>query len=437
MNTVDMVGITETTSKWGRNFLVLFYCTSAVNIVLGNNMLIGLLMAGFLLLLAWYDEYVFAAPLMLIANDALGTVIAGKLSFPLMYFVLMILRFLCKERKEISKRGLLRIVICLLLLVHLYIFQVQSISGLFSTFIYMMIVCNIAENAERIWEPMLLSAGIGCFILAGQLLFFGGVAYVELETQVTSLSSLTRIRYGMVGTGVGDPNYSGLKLLLGCICIYYSKINNFLRRGMLVIMALAIVKTVSITTVSILVIVICIGTLLHKGVCSKVKWAILVLLLFGTGICILVSTPIEYLPSDLQTLLSRLYEKISQFSVGNIDGLTTGRSYRALSNLDYALSRNGISWFLGGEALPPEGLLLSHNTYIDLLIRFGLIGFLCIALRILYLIWKRYKCCIDNCYSNIDVCLLQIKIIYILFSFSLSIYMYQEAALWVLFLIFI
>lgn len=435
-----MVRVTETTRKWGQNFVILFYCASAVNIVLGGNALIGLLMAVFLFLLAGYDEFVLAAPLMLIANDALGTVVAGRISFPLMYFALMVVRFLRKERKEISKRGLLRIVICLLLLGHLYIFQVQSISGIFSTFIYMMIVCNIAENAERnkeIWEPMLLSAGIGCFILAGQLLFFGGVAYVELETQVTSLSSLTRIRYGMVGTGVGDPNYSGLKLLLGCICIYYSKINNFLRRGMLVIMALAIVKTVSITTVSILVIVICIGTLLHKGVCSKVKWAILVLLLFGTGICILVSTPIEYLPSDLQTLLSRLYEKISQFSVGNIDGLTTGRSYRALSNLDYALSRNGISWFLGGEALPPEGLLLSHNTYIDLLIRFGLIGFLCIALRILYLIWKRYKCCIDNCYSNIDVCLLQIKIIYILFSFSLSIYMYQEAALWVLFLIFI
>ena len=135
MNTTEMIKVPRTAHKWGQNFLILFYCASAVNIVLGGNALIGLLMAVFLFLLAGYDEFVFAAPLMLIANDALGTVVAGRISFPLMYFALMGLRFLRKERKEISKRGLFRISICLLLAGHLYIFQVQSISGMFSTFI--------------------------------------------------------------------------------------------------------------------------------------------------------------------------------------------------------------------------------------------------------------------------------------------------------------
>ena len=440
MNTTEMIKVPRTAHKWGQNFLILFYCASAVNIVLGGNALIGLLLAVFLFLLAGYDEFVFAAPLMLIANDALGTVVAGRISFPLMYFALMGLRFLRKERKEISKRGLFRISICLLLAGHLYIFQVQSISGMFSTFIYMMIVCNIAENTERnekIWNPMLLAMGIGCFILAGQLLFFGGVAYVELETQTTALSSLIQMRYGMVGTGIGDPNYSGLKLLLGCLCIYYSKINKFLRSGMLVIMFIAMVKTVSITTVLILIMVIFIGTLLHKGVGRKIKYGLLILLILGMSVYILVSTPIEYLPSGIQTLLLRIYEKISQFAVGNIREFTTGRSYRALSNLEYAFNRVGIKWFLGGEAIPPDGLLLSHNTYVDLLVRFGLIGFLCIMARVLYCALRQYKNCAKNNYSKERVCLLQIKLIYIAFSFSLSIYIYQEAAWWILFLLFI
>lgn len=155
------------------------------------------------------------------------------------------------------------------------------------------------------------------------------------------------------------------------------------------------------------------------------------------SVYILVSTPIEYLPSGIQTLLLRIYEKISQFAVGNIREFTTGRSYRALSNLEYAFNRVGIKWFLGGEAIPPDGLLLSHNTYVDLLVRFGLIGFLCIMVRVLYCALRQYKNCVKNDYSKERVCLLQIKLIYIAFSFSLSIYIYQEAAWWILFLLFI
>lgn len=440
MNTIEKKKVNRIANKWGQNFLVLFYCTGAVNIVLGGNVLIGLLMASFLLFLALYDEFEIAAPLMLIANDALGTVIAGRISFPLMYCMLMGLRFVRKERKEISLKGLIRVSICVLLIAHLYIFQVQSISGIFSTVVYMMIVCNIVENTERDKETlrsMLLSMGVSCFILAGQLLFFGGVAYVELETQTIVSSHLNQMRYGMVGTGVGDPNYSGLKLMLGCLCIYYSRINIFLRSGMLVIMLLAMVKTVSITTILVLIMIICIGTLLHKGLGRKIKCSIIVLLILGIIVYTLVSIPIEYLPSGIQTLLLRVYEKISQLSAGSIHELTTGRSYRALANLEYAFNRGVIKWYLGGEAVPPNGLLLSHNTYVDLLVRFGLLGFLCITTRILYCALRQYRNCVKNDYLKEDVCILQIKIVYIVFSFSLSIYIYQEAAWWTLFLLFI
>lgn len=424
---------------YGKILLISFYIGAFFNIVLEGNSIVGIFMTGVLFFLSAFAEFPLAAPIILIANDALGTAIAGRISFPLVYSMLIVWRYiLIKRCAVIGIRTFGCICVSLFLIIHLYLFQTHSIAGIFSTAEYFFIICYLVETTsikEIEWNQICLWMGISCFLLALHLVFLGGIAYIEIDDGNGLVSNFTQMRYGLIGTGVGDPNYSGLKLILGSICIYYTVNEIYFRFPLLIIIILGMVRTVSVTTVLILLVIICVGILLNKGIGKKIKNGMLIILSVVAFLFILSQVPIDKYPDGLQMMFIRIEQKIGQLISGNIVDMTTGRSERALNNLQYAFGRSGIRWFIGGDNIPPNGLSLSHNTYVDLLIRFGMIGFIFLGVQIVKRTIRCFKICLSSDFDKEKICIFQIKILYIMFGFGLSIYMYQEAALWVLFLL--
>ena len=400
----------------------------------GKNPAIGVLLACSLFFLAVYtDDLIYAIPIVLIGNDGLGTVFLGKIAFGWFALGLVIIERLFKRKYKVTISWVYKFGILVLYTLFLYAVQETILSTIIKTFIYVVLVLHLDDYDRRKqidWECLFMWIAISCFLTALHLVVLGGIPYAESSGKITSM------RYGIVGTGTGDPNYGGLRLLIGVICTFYCKRLKLLRIPMILILIYAIVNTISVTTIFALLIIIVCGILAEKGISKKIKYIFgLVLGVIVIGY-VFVTLPSELLPSGLDALGYRLNEKINFLWAGNYANATTGRSDLASEQLLYAMNRNAFNWLFGMEATPVPGFkLLSHNTFVDFIIHFGMIGGLLLFLRIVSRLKNVYLNSKEI--ENIRAGKLQLKILFCFFSFGLSIYMDTTFALWVFVLLLI
>ena len=104
-----------------------------------------------------------------------------------------------------------------------------------------------------------------CFVAIHQIVF-GGIEYAISSGEVASM------RYGIIGTGTGDPNYGGLRLVTGVICVFYTINRRILKWPMVLILLYAMVNTLSLTTLASLILIICTGVFFEPTASKKVRW---------------------------------------------------------------------------------------------------------------------------------------------------------------------
>ncbi|MFF5396691.1 hypothetical protein ACFY5J_04725 [Peribacillus butanolivorans] len=431
---MDSTGLNErdmvSGNKWftpNNIYITIMYIVAFV--VISNNALAiitGPVLAVTMLITILSKKFYSVILLIVLANDSLGTIALGKGSFYWLLIGLILLRILSKKTPlNITIRGLLYFAVLLLILFQLYFASETGIRTILITVIYAIAIFVTIEEIKNESEKLkdfFFHMSVTIFLICLSTLTFGGVVFYEESTRV-----------GIRGLGIGDPNFSSLIINSGiAILLAQNYRNPLIRFGMILVMVAAMVQTASITglicLLLILLIYFVVGLNLSKMSRNIVLFFLLtiILLQFYNGL------PQDSKNESIDMYISRVEAKLDDFTNGNYNNLTTNRSSLTQQNLEYYTDQSFLKQAFGGNSLPPEGYNLSHNTYIDLLLRFGVFGTIAFGFVIIKRLWKHFRQYYKT-KENGEVFLL--KIVFLIFAGTLSIYSGNVFVLWYLILL--
>ena len=404
-------------------YLVAFVVISKPSFTIITGPILLLLMT----LLILTDKFYCVVSLTIIANDSLGTVLMGRGSFYWVLLILLTFRIILKRNTiKVSIKLLINLFIVLLILLQFWIVNEVALRSVFQTFFFVFfLLFSFNEIHKDEAREFFFHIALAIFIIALSSIFFGGVVFLEGYTD----------RLGISGVGIGDPNFSCLILNTGiAIMLAQNYRNRPMRIGMILVMVIAMVQTVSITGLLCLLVLF----LSYYLVAMKLpKTARNVLI----G-CFLVVTLLQYyntLPqvsrnSSVDLYIFRIEEKLDALANKDYQAVTTNRSLTTEINLAYFSRQSTWKQLIGGNSIPPEGVRLSHNTYVDILLRFGILGTIAFCGVVIKKMWNNFRKYYKT-KENGEAFLL--KIVFLIFSSALSIYSGNTFALWYMFLIFL
>ena len=398
---------------WG-----LFLCVEATFLELLPTIVIGPLLA--VLLLCTYfvlGKTVLATVFIVVANDALGTILGGSLSFH--YLLLVFIFFEVFTRQKVSVRSMAFTVLASLLCGQLFVFG--DISWRQASFAVVFVVALMVQYSKyrdrqaEFFDELCTSLAVIVALISVHALITGGVEYYEQDNYSEEF-----LRLGILGAGNGDSNFSGLSLCTGIVGVLNSTSLRRIQKIVLFILILAAMSiTLSITTILMLLAVL----LLHFTSGKKLPKALVIVL------CILVAIVLLYniyvaLPANLRheavdAYIDRVSDKAEELLNADLDVATSGRTSILRRYGRYIFGEQPpLKMLFGGNSIMITGGV-PHNTYIDWILQGGVVG----CLLLLVLIGKRFA----NTYQLLpDVphkrLLMTMKVLYIAFALTLSIY---------------
>lgn len=352
--------------------------------------ILNLIIAVLMLYLTFTKAYYAIIPLALVANSGLGTVFMGRISFPFYVLLLLILRMIVTRNMNIVQKKFL-VPFCWLILYAVHYILFQNTGGSITDTFYMCAILlftyyDVKDN-ETNKNFFFLNIAITIFLSALHCIFKGGILYYE----ATSELSVSRI--GIIGAGAGDPVFSGMLLLMGVAILLANRTaNRWVRYVMIGFMLWASVSTISTTAIIAIVLLLLVYFVAGNNVPRGVLY-----ILLG---CIILLILIQYydgLPSDLHNenldaLFDKTVVKIEQFLSGDYESASTYRSRLTDIYLEKFNEQGIVKWMFGGNSIPFSNVWIgkfnftSHNTYVDCLLRFGMVG----TIILLIIIVKKY-----------------------------------------------
>jgi len=149
-----------------------------------------------------------------------------------------------------------------------------------------------------------------------------------------------------------------------------------------IIIFFAIIRTGSLTGMLCIMIILIIFALKDRSLGKKVRRVMIILLgvilVFGiimSGASIIENAYIEF-------IVNRIHKIIAEISLLDFNSATSGRMEIAQIKLQYFFGQSFFGFLFGGNSLFVGAPFVSHNTYIDLLLRFGIVGTLFIIIII-------------------------------------------------------
>lgn len=357
-------------------------------------------------------EKVFTVFAIVIANDALGTIFQGSVSFVYLLMVFMIYEMF--SRSSIKTRILCISAAALTFVFYHVVTEVTIFrTGLFTAIYTLSIVQQFqASEKEEFIEKMATAVSLVVALISIHALITGGVEFAQMVGEEQ--------RYGVLGVGIGDPNFSALILCAGISCsLNHPKYNFAVKLLLFAIIVGAIIVTLSITGIILLVLVLALSSFVnnkpHKSIIITVALVVTIVATFQYY----VELPSEKRNPAVDSYIERVEEKIGFFEKGDISAATTNRSDITKEFVGYI--KNDISWvkqWFGGNKITRGAIGVSHNSYIDFVLQFGFVG-LIIILAYLFVRLKKIFCMKkDFVRKNILI----LKILYIVAIFTLSVY---------------
>ena len=375
------------------------------------------------LFLTGYDEFVTAV--IIVANDALGTIFFGSISFQ---YLLLLLVFCKLPTVSMSRRRVIFFIIGMIFIAQLYFVGFTSLKMFVVGAIYMLSlsIINFHKSAESAKE-FFRGVAFTVVVLAVHAMITGGVEFYENLPGDDEI-----VRKGILGCGVGDANYSSLLLNIGFICVWcFTEMKSMYKMLSTIPILYALVLTRSMTGFLSLVLILVALILLQN---NKVK-ALLVLILSFLALSIVytmyMNAPANWHFEELDLFIKRISEKIFQFETGDYSDATTYRSELATDYMRYIFTgQSAWKMLFGGNSLVIESVAIydyaPHNTYIGTLLQFGLVGG---AIFFGVIIRNSYKT-IKNSPSALAKTYLVLKLLAIFVAFTLSLYDGGGWALW-------
>ncbi len=308
------------------------------------------------------------------ANDALGTMLLGKLSFP--YLLVGLLLFSLIKRNFKSKIKLahgVSICVMLFMFIVLYFYGEINIKNIAYTYIFVFALTNVSGTKEN-REMLFKGVAITVFIIAVHACLTGGVEFYE-----TGKHSSEYLRRGVLGVGKGDSNFSSLLLNIGVTCTLFDKdFRPIMKTVMLIVSVAAMAVTLSASGLLGFILVLAGRVIVKREYFpKKIKNIVLIVVLVLVAISIYANLPNEYKNSTVDAYVARMEEKLEFLESGDVASLTTNRSKLADVKMNYFMNKQSVLKILFGFnplGVDSEKGSVPHNTYIDLLLQIGLVG---------------------------------------------------------------
>lgn len=226
---------------------------------------------------------------------------------------------------------------------------------------------------------------------------------------------------------IDDPNYSALLYCLGYVSLYGVKnIKSIWKVVLFVGLSIDILLTVSMSGIATFLLITFIWLLIKKP--SKA----LFLLLLGI-ICFVLFLKVPFEEGNIfYGIQTRIINIFTQISNGDFSSVTSGRTEIAAAYMQEFNNLPLTNKLFGGlntvfgdyrDYMANKVGNVSHNSYIDILFRHGIVGLVLliggILLRIVKILGDYYKRKSD------DLAFAMQKITLLIFSFTLSIYPYR------------
>ena len=349
------------------------------------------------------------------ANDALGTVF-NLVSVKYISILFLIYELFIVKQIRIKTKYLPVGIFGLYVILQPFISGLDDLNAVINVLLPLILILVVYQRyaaKEVFLEEFAYGTSVIVSLLALNACITGGYA-VNDYSEVTGY-----VRKGILGVGIGDPNFSCLILCTGITCIINCKsFSKLIKLVLSLIIIGAIAITLSTTGFVCLCIIFLLSLLLNNTLDKRIRNIVLILLAV-----LLISNLYLLLPSFLHvptidSYISRLSGKYLAYKIGDVGDFTTGRS--DLSDMYWSFINNQtlLRKLIGGNYLLQYSYF-PHNTYIDFIIQFGYIGTLFIVIGMLLSLKNKFSYQSHNEYRK---CTITLKILYAIFISTISVY---------------
>lgn len=364
-----------------------------------------------LLLLCKYDLFDFIIFPLTIYDGVIGMYISGSYSLIWFYLAVLIVKLVHTNSKSIKLNKISFLNISLLILYFSLFFLYGY--GMASIKIICIIFCS-SLLAMRIKKDAQYAKNIAFVIYTSSI-----INVIALLTGLTgTIEGVSR----QLGLGFTDPNYTSYVCVLGLVVVLFMKSDKAFSIISSILFILAILKTGSRAGFLITCLLILMKIALAKGIIKKMK--ILISTLIITVLAIIFILPL--FSREIDNMVFRLALMWDGFSAHNYGNATAGRSDIAQYYINFYKNQPFIRQLFGGNLVGSQKFLwqvgcdhVTHNTYLDYLLAFGILGsvvFLGILAASIITYYKKYNTTGEQLYLVISL----IKVISLIFGLSLA-----------------
>lgn len=380
----------------------------------------GLIMTGLMVYLyVLCDASLEVAVIIIVANDALGTMLFGKGSFQYLLVFLLLLTVIL-NRRLLTLNGKDAIVDLLVLFASFELYFVGFVSlkdVLFTLLYYYAIVINkrYIENDELFINRLTFSFSVICVLISLHAAITGGVVYNEFDA-----TKAYYIRKGLLGVGIGDPNYSSILICIGLVSTVLNKRFHLLYKLIAVFILLkALTITLSTSGIIAITVAVILILLINNNIPKKIKYITVAFFVLLIVISFYNSFPDPVKIPSVDKYIERILSKVDALMSGNWNTLTSKRSSISDTYWKYIEKEDLLHFLFGFNSLTCASDYVPHNTYIDFILQFGIIG----SALYLYVLIKKFKNVIieksNLLYRKVVITL---KVVFLLYMAALSIY---------------
>lgn len=290
------------------------------------------------------------------------------------YLILFITLALMHSSRKIISIEMPTVVLCILMIESLFVglYNDGEINRLTYGLIIVLIACRIADCKEYTSIKYFKSAFIAI-----------GVALSLMQILYWNNFSSSYINEDFERSGWTDPNYYGMIIGLGAVCLMGEVINNrlkgvrlYLTLAGIILNVVAILMNASRGTILAVVVYYCIMFLFSQR-SKKIKFVVL-----------LFSFVIIFFLYSYNYFDFVIYRFQADESFGSHRGDIWLVKYNEFNSLNFINQLFGLG-FTGGLHL--GSYVASHNDYVSFLIDYGYVGFLMNLLLWIYPLWKLPK----------------------------------------------
>ena len=398
---------------------VLLLCAFLVFMRSSLELFLGPVMAVLMTVLYVSGYAPVVTALIIVANDALGAVFLGRLSFQ--YLLLALALFGLTRKRFVTRSEFVFLVIALVLQLELLAVGSINFRTLLLSMIYVLAILALPQNEDAM-ESFLRGVAIVVGLIALHACLTGGVEFIEYEDHVLVQ------RRGILGVGIGDPNFSCFLLNIGLVCTWCDKkIKKIWKLLLTAVMLGAMAITVSISGLLALILIIVLFFLLGKKKGKGVTALLILFLVVALLLSTYISAPEELHITAIDNYILRVTEKLTALGQGDMNAVTTNRSSLAAEYWHYIFGQSLGRFLFGGNSLTPIRGAATHNTYIGFLLQTGFIGTLIILVWMAFRAQKAIALPADD---EMKRRLFLLKVIAFFFGVNLNFDAYSLWALW-------